>query len=140
MKNFLLIFISSVAITCMIHNNQESGVVKGNQDSIPSIENNKIKYSIVLMACDTCVPISNAGYRVIVDLTSQIRNKIDKTTCQDWMALLNDKKSDWAANLVLYSIYKRNALILSRNNSRELWVKSLKKDDLRFWRDKLCPK
>jgi hypothetical protein len=97
------------------------------------INNEKIQHSIVLMSCDTCVPIRNIGYRVIVQLSKKEKETIKKITPGTWTELLNKNKSDWAANLILYSLYDKNAILLSRNDSKETWEIYLKEEDLKFW-------
>lgn len=97
------------------------------------ISNEKIKYSIVLMACDTCVPIRNIGYRVIVSLSKKEENIVKKITPDTWKALLNNNKSDWASNLILYNLHNKDAFRLSKHDDREVWFKHFKKEDLEFW-------
>ena len=104
------------------------------------ISNETLKHSIGLVACDSCVPIRNKGYRVIVHLTAEERQEIKSIDCREWMSLLNDTTSDYAANLILYSIYDKDAHLLSRRDSREIWIKYSKVDDLAFRRKKLCTK
>lgn len=101
------------------------------------IDNKKINYSIVLMACDTCVPIKNIGYRVVVTLTKKEKetiNKIDKAT---WLKLLNDSSKDFATNLILYDLYNKDAFIFSINDRQDEWKKYSKKEDLKFWEKEL---
>ena len=101
------------------------------------INNERIKYSIVLMACNSCAPIKNIGDRVIINLSKEEKDVIKKMRYSDWKYLLNDNKSDWAANLILYSLYDKDAFLLSQYNKRQLWVEYLKNDDLKFWRKNL---
>jgi hypothetical protein len=108
-----------------------------NSEKIYSINNKKIKYSIVLMSCDTCVPIRNIGYRVIVKLKSSEIKTLKKLNKKTWMKLLQNKNSDFAANLLLYKIYSKDALLLSKNESIDEWREFLKKEDIDYWASNL---
>jgi len=132
MKNYsLFIFLSLIVFGCYAQNNKHNEKIK--TTNLAFISNEKIKYSIVLMSCDTCAPISNIGYRVKVKLNKEEESKVRILTSDSWRKLLNNCNSDWAANLILYSLYDKDAFILSKNNNRNLWVKYLKKEDLDFW-------
>lgn len=100
------------------------------------IVNSKVKYEIGLVSCDTCAPITNVGYRVIVKLSDKeekIARKINKAT---WLNLLNNPKSDWAANLILYDIKNKDAILIAKYTRKE-WLKYMKKKDIQFWKDNL---
>ena len=85
------------------------------------------------MSCYTCVPISNICYRVVVSLREEEENIVKKINREEWIFLLQQNTSDWAANLILYGLYDKDAFILSRNNSKELWKQYLKLDDVKYW-------
>ena len=95
-------------------------------------------FNILLVACDTCVPIINKGYRVRVKLTDKQKSIVKKIEKEMWKHLLSDKKTDFAANLILYDIYDKDAILLFGlgNNIRD-WRKNLKRDDTLFWLKKL---
>ena len=86
----------------------------------------------------TCVPIINKGYRVRVKLTDKQKSIVKKIEKEMWRHLLSDKKTDFAANLILYDIYDKDAILLFGlgNNIRD-WRKNLKRDDTLFWLKKL---
>ena len=102
------------------------------KDDITFINNKTIDYSIVMMSCDTCVPIRNIGYRVVVNLKEKDMKIIEKLNRNCWIALLQNDKSDWAANLILYSLKNEDALLLSQSDVDD-WKKNLKKNDLIHW-------
>jgi hypothetical protein len=102
-------------------------------NDISFINNEKIKYSIVLMSCDTCVPISNIGYRVFVELNEKEDLIVKKLKKESWVSLLNDDKSDWAANLLLYYLHDKNAIIFRSKEAVEMWHSYFKKEDLDYW-------
>ena len=132
MKNYyLLLIFSLLCFGCYAQNNKLNKIEK--PMNLAFIKNEKFKYSIILMSCDTCVPISNIGYRVKVQLSKKEEETVRKITFDTWKELLNNHNSDWAANLILYSIYDKDAFLLSKNDKRDLWVKYLKKEDFLFW-------
>lgn len=51
--------------------------------------------------------------------------------------LLNDKERDWAANLLLYDILNRNALLLVAIDTEEDWRSFQKDNDLNYWNNYL---
>jgi hypothetical protein len=141
MKKIIILFLlTTTMINCHCQDKQKDNKSKKLQNNVMFINNKSLKHSIVIMSCDTCVPVSNNGYRIIVDLTNDEKSKIKKIDCEGWISLLENKKSDWAANLILYDIFDRDAHLLSRRNSRKLWVKFSKEEDIDFWKKKLCTK
>jgi hypothetical protein len=137
MKNILLSLVFFfVLINC---NSQKDSKMapKNKKTDILFIQNDSIKYEVVLLACDTCVPISSIGYRVRVKLSEKELGVAEKISYEDWINLLNNNKTDWAANLILYYLFDKDAFLLARSDNRELWIKNLKEDDLKYWRNNL---
>jgi hypothetical protein len=131
-KNYFLILFSVLMVIRSAAQDREPSNNKEIKN-IAFIKNQKLKYSIVLMACDTCVPIRNLGFRVVVEMSEQemkIAQTIDGGT---WLKLLLEKSSDFAANLILYQLFDKNAIPLLQIKNRELWVKYLRKEDISFW-------
>ena len=128
MKYFILI----LSIFLVLQTNAQS-----NSEKYLFINNNKIKYSIGNIACDTCVPIKSIGYRIFVSLNKKEQKIIKEIDKETWIYLLSNPKTDWAANLILYNLYNRDAFFLTKYNSRRLWLYILKKDDISFWKDTL---
>ncbi len=135
MKMHLLLFLFSLIVFGCQAQDHKPTKNKKTMD-LSFIDNKKTKHAIVMMACRTCAPITNLGYRVVVTLSDEEQNKIKNITPEKWLSLLNDSSSDFSANLMLYSLYDKDAFILSQNNSEESWHKYLKKEDLGFWHAK----
>lgn len=104
-----------------------------NKIDLSFIQNGKMKYSFVMLSCDTCVPISNLGIRVRVELSDEKKLLLKKISHEEWFNLLNDKKSDFIANVILYELYSKNAIDLLVIEDIEKWRKFVKKDDLEYW-------
>lgn len=101
---------------------------------VPFIDNRTIKYDITLVACDTCAPIHDIGYRVRISLSAKEDSIIKHITKRQWLSMLNDKKTDFAANLLLYRLYARDAIVFLHIKDAPDWRLSLKDDDLYYWR------
>ena len=156
MKFIILIIALILTTNCNAQNKeQQSNIDKQNEVQqseiskqsktgmdISFIDNEKIDYHIGLVACEDCFPIRSIGYSVIVTLTEKQNEIVHKLDKQTWLNLLNSPDSDFAANLILYSIYDKDAKILSMyniydkdaNNLYEFWKTSLMKaEDLDYW-------
>ena len=134
MKKIFFILFSIVICSCQAQ--KKNSIFQNNLNSQRTafIDNDKINYLIAIMSCDTCVPISIIGYRVVINLSQEEEDIVKKIDYQDWMSLLSNEQSDWAANLILYYIFDRDSKLLSRVKSRKEWKKYKKKEDLEFWK------
>ena len=101
------------------------------------INNRRINFSIKKVACDTCFPIFDVGYRVSVKLTPKQERLIVRMKRGEWLSLLNDETTDYAANILLYYIYNRDAIVLLYNRSIREWRAAMKEDDILYWEQKL---
>lgn len=101
------------------------------------INNRRINFSIKKVACDRCFPIFDIGYRVRVKLTPKQDSIIVRMKRKEWLSLLNDETTDYAANILLYYIYNRDAIVLLYNRSIREWRAAMKEDDISYWEQKL---
>ena len=101
---------------------------------VPFINNRTIKYNILLVACDTCAPIHDIGYRVRISLSAKEDSIIKHISKGQWLSMLNDKKTDFAANLLLYQLYEREAIMFLQIKDASDWRLAMKDDDLYYWR------
>ena len=101
---------------------------------VPLINNRTIKYNILLVACDTCAPIHDIGYRVRISLSAKEDSIIKHISKRQWLSMLNDKKTDFAANLLLYQLYEREAIMFLQIKDASDWRLAMKDDDLYYWR------
>ena len=49
------------------------------------------------------------------------------------MHMLNNETTDYAANILLYYIYKRDAIVLLYNRDIRKWRDGMKSDDILYW-------
>ena len=128
MKYILVIlFIATSVILRARINNQGT-------NTLSFITNNKIKYEIVLVACDTCVPIRNIGYRINLVMTARQKAIIEKINDETWLKLLENPSKDFAANIILYSLYKKDAIIFFEYKDVYDWKRARKQKDARYWK------
>lgn len=73
----------------------------------------------------------------VKSLDSTDWNKIKLLDRTSWLALLNDPKVDWVANLALYELYRKDASIFRVIKTRNDWITSRRKDDIAYWEKKL---
>jgi hypothetical protein len=128
-----IIIVSMILLnSCYAQKKVNSEIKDCGKYDLTFINNKTIDYSIVMMSCDTCVPIRNIGYRVVINLKEKDMRIVGKLNRSCWIALLQNDKSDWAANLILYSLKNEDALLLSQSDVDD-WKKNLKKNDLIYW-------
>ena len=123
-----------VIVSCNKHKEITPKLLPKAPAYVPFIDNRTIKYNITLVACDTCAPIHDIGYRVRISLSAKEDSIIKHITKRQWLSMLNDKKTDFAANLLLYRLYARDAIVLLHIKDAPDWRLSLKDDDLYYWR------
>lgn len=89
------------------------------------------------VACDTCVPITDIGYRVLISLPAGQDSVISHISKTQWLNMLGSERTDFAANLLLYRLYEREAIVLLHYNNAPEWRQAMKEDDLHYWQQTL---
>ena len=130
----LLILLLFVAFSCHKRNGNTHLPHAKTPAYVPFINNRTIKYNILLVACDTCAPIHDIGYRVRISLSAKEDSIIKHISKRQWLSMLNDKKTDFAANLLLYQLYEREAIMFLQIKDASDWRLAMKDDDLYYWR------
>jgi hypothetical protein len=100
------------------------------------IDNNSIKYRIsrISMQLINDSQAVAAKYIIRVQMSTKDKNEIKKWGKNKWEELLQDKKTDWAANLILYDKYERDAILFnSVIKSRKDWLLTERQKDLNYW-------
>jgi len=128
MKYILIILFIATSVTLRARVNNQG------TNTLSFITNNKIKYEIVLVACDTCVPIRNIGYRINLVMTARQKAIIEKINDETWLKLLENPSKDFAANIILYSLYKKDAIIFFEYKDVYDWKRARKQKDARYWK------
>ena len=106
------------------------------QSSIESyFKNDSIKFQILR----TTKPLSKDRntrvlfYHLMVSLPEKLKKSLLQKDSIFWLKKFDDEKSDWAANVLLYYIYERDAALLVVYNTRDAWL-PYKQNQVRYWR------
>lgn len=62
------------------------------------------------------------------------RTKLKALPKNKWLQLLENENSDWAANLILYNLYERDAARYTVVHTREAWMYKRKADEIEYWK------
>lgn len=128
---FLIMFISS----CNAQKIKQNDIHNTNKYSF--IDNKKIKFKILKIADESTFPIIDIGYRVIIDLDSKENRILEGVKKEEWIQMLRNNKKDYAANILLYYLYKREAAVLLVHIGIREWRISMKDDDISYWKQTL---
>lgn len=105
------------------------------QSELP-VTNETIKYKIIRTSLrfvgeKTVIP---SKYLIQVELNDATKARLRKLKKQQWVALLNNETYDWAANLLLYDLFERDAIpyhVLVKD--RNTWLEKLKTEEIAYW-------
>jgi hypothetical protein len=75
-----------------------------------------------------------------ISLSELDQKEIRKFDCNMWIQLLEGNETDWAANLCLYEIFKKDASEFKIVKTKDKWRQCCKKDDTTFWKNKFIIK
>lgn len=150
-KVIIVLFFSILLYRCSTNKNH---VQKCSLEKINFIQNSKkLEYTILMYQvidttviqenenrCDTCPIISPfyTAYRIDLELSKRQEKRIKLIDKTCWLKLLENDSSDWAANLVLYYMTKKNAFIFFAGDIKmERWKEYYKQEDVKYWKDNL---
>jgi hypothetical protein len=136
-KDYLLIFSLFSIVSCKAQLKQNGISLQDSNIDLSFINNDSISYTVTKVACDTCFPVIDVGYRVVVDCSPIEKQKLKNISKQMWLNMLNDPDKDYAANIWLYYFYEREAIVLFYHQKKSKWRKVMKEDDILFWRNNL---
>lgn len=100
------------------------------------LKNDSIKYEIVFKTRSILSQKHDKkiGYYIDLDIPKPIKQKLIKKDSIFWINKLSDETSDWAANLVLYYIFDREAVLIKAvENDRTKWMK-IRTNEIEYWR------
>jgi hypothetical protein len=105
------------------------------------ISNDSVKFS-VLRKSSVFIgkgKIEPAVYRIKVHIADTLLNECLNFSKEKWIKLLSDDKADWAANLILYQIHKRNAVSFLASPDMRYWKLRKKKFEINYWKKYFYP-
>ena len=136
-KDYLLIFSLFSIVSCKAQLKHNGISLQDCNIDLSFINNDSISYTVTKVACDTCFPVIDVGYRVVVDCSPIEKQKLKNISKQMWFNMLNDPDKDYAANIWLYYFYEREAIVFFYHQKKSKWRKVMKEDDILFWRNNL---
>jgi hypothetical protein len=119
-------------VACMLYVKQTSGQIN---EVNKFINNDSIKFDLVMTMPDFENGIYHSDYALIVNsLDSAERVIVQSLNKNQWVQLLKNSKSDWAANIILYSMYKKSAGIFrAAVKTRDSWIENSRQADIDYW-------
>ena len=130
----LLTILSLMVFSCTLRKPIE---VKKHRTDISFINNRDIHFDILKVACDSCFPIHDIGYRVRVKLSADEDSLIRTIKKEQWLQLLQNSATDYAANALLYSLYNRDAIVLFYHRNIDDWLMDMKDVYIKYWKNNL---
>lgn len=137
MKCFILIILTLLMSSCCAQQASRKKEIASITNELSFIGNRRIRFSIKKVACDSCFPIIDIGYRVRIKLSPKQDSLITKIKKKEWILLLNDSTTDYAANILLYYLHNRDAIVLLYNRNIVAWRNGMKDDDILYWKKTL---
>ena len=111
---------------------------------LSNVKNDKIIYGIVRNypslfndgQSEENLPLKTVG--VFDEHIHVFLKKYGKDRVITWLvSLLDDPKRDWAANLYLYFLFNKSAILIEAEcSTEEAWRKNCAEEDIAYWKDK----
>ena len=115
--------------------NNLNGSIKKEDIDLSFIKNGKLQYNVTKFGS---LGFSTIWRISLYNINEEQEKIIRNITSEKWIKLLNDTISDFAANIILYSIYERNFYFHFDNDiddDIELWRHYLKCIELKYWEE-----
>ena len=112
------------------------------QDSICKLklENENVSFTVYRYGMDFTAKTKPKSNMVIETNIKDVAlwKRIKLLTTEQWLCLLNNPKSDWATNLILYQLYEKDAVLFSTIKKREDWIGFRRDEDITYWKSFLA--
>ena len=95
--------------------------------------NKNIEYNIGLTSTKLYNDSVVLSKYIVVVNSENAKKALISLSKNEILTLLKDRRSDWATNLLLYDLYKRDATLLSIFRNEKSWRKFLSLKDLAYW-------
>ena len=101
------------------------------------IDNDSIKFEIIMVSSNLlALPPSPRQYLVYIEFSDEQLRELASFKPNYWYKLLEDTKTDWATNLILYSLHQKDAFLIKENDQFE-WRLLEKRSDIGYWKSYL---
>ena len=104
------------------------------------VDNNSIKFIVMKTSVDyinDSTFTSSSKIIYVTNFTRDHKNNLKTFAKEQWLSVLQNPEFDWAANLLLYELYRKDAMRFRNVKTREDWLKKYYLDDLKYWKAKL---
>ena len=103
-------------------------------DTTNLFNNDSIKYTIVKVSEKGNSSLVKVSFHYIkIDISKELKKYLFKLDDGFWLKHLSNETSDWATNLLLYYLYRRDAIVFLRiYTDREKWLRR-KNEDIAYW-------
>lgn len=107
---------------------------------IKSLDNKNLQYDLIVRSPQISRNTLSVSKYVVdiksIDLKSLIKKFNQQKLRMALVNCLNDSSRDWYANMLLYAITERDAMIFTVIENRDDWIKNGNKGkDLKYWDD-----
>ncbi len=100
-----------------------------------SIRFTVLRTSLQLLDSNRVSPSRNM---IQVEMSDTVKIQLKALPKTVWMDWLQNKSTDWAANLILYDLYQKDAFLYwNIIKKRSDWMLAAKEDDLAYWSNTL---
>ncbi|MGZ3923981.1 MAG: hypothetical protein ACXVBJ_09440 [Flavisolibacter sp.] len=101
------------------------------------LTNDSIKYNIVISNNRLLKKQTYTGprYFVLIEMPKKLKKYFLSKDTEFWMKSLTDTTSDWAANLILYYIYEKDALIMTFIGRGLIKWSAIRTEEIEAWRE-----
>ncbi|MEL6848372.1 MAG: hypothetical protein AAFP92_07630 [Bacteroidota bacterium] len=97
------------------------------------MNNEDIEFEIIRISANLFTrPPSPSKYIVEVSLSDKKLNEASVFTTTEWLTLLDDPTTDWAANLVLYAMSEKDAFLYVNLTEKD-WRLVRREEDIKYW-------
>lgn len=107
------------------------------QSDIQWINNDSIRFGVGLVRSEMQPngTYSDPKFVVNIKLDEKKRKQIKLISKENWLTLLLNNNTDWAANLLLYYLYSKNAIKFTNTiKSKEKWKElGQQSQDIEYW-------
>lgn len=107
------------------------------------IQEIEFNYELILESCSNCAPTTNNGYFIyLTDIDSISLTHLSTIEPKEWLIILTDSSLMWKSNLILYHLYRKDAMNYFYLDSfnQEIWESDYMDEDIEYWISKFSSK
>ena len=103
------------------------------------LNNNSVRFQVYRASLNIIDENKVTDPKLLITVTKSASDTktISGVSREDWLAALSNPKYDWAANLLLYELYKKDATVFEVVKTRKQWLNGYKDVDIEFWKKEL---